>query len=1071
MADKPSFDNLQNILNNIDTDDIKLDDKDLLKKIQIDPEKEITEEKLKQIQELEQELEEDKEIKTILKADKITIKDTEEDVKRVQKKVSKHETYLQSQVLGGNIKVALIVSEDKLQAFLDIKADGKGHSLDTNEVTNYIQNYGINFGIIQENIDKINDQLKENEEINDLLIAQGKEEQVGEDAKLEFKIENNTSLMQNYILQKAEDEKKTFDNPEEKKKYIDTYLKDNELFINITPKNEIVLQKLKPTKGEDGKEVTGEIIPGKTGKDLNIRIKRNLNYEAKTQTYTTDIEGLFIFENNVIWCKHYKPGNYTIELINDNNTMKLTITPSVGGAEPVNVEQVLKGIKEASSQFTGNREKITEKIEQAEKLHQLIYFNMEKDDETEKDDDDEFDIPEKKKIKYEFHFSESRMEAYMDIIADEIGLTVDEKEIRELIEENEIKYGVIDINVPQINSLLNEMKEIQKYMIAKGSEPEKGDDGHLAFKVAKHPEFIDKYILKQARDHKVTFESVEEQKKYIEQYKKEKRVFVSIVPKGQILAQLLAPQEGKEGIDVFGNTIPTEPGKEISIKVKRNIKFEPTNQIYISERGGLFIFDNYTMWCQMYTDGDAKIDLIEEEMKAQLTITPSLGGADPVDPDELYTKIQKMGIEPLYEKNMIAMKIKEAESTHEPVILIIGKGTPAQNGKDAELEYKVKLATGKQFKKLDGDRIDYKEKDAFTAVHKDQLIAVLHKPGKAIKDGKTVTGKQIISQAGKDLSITPGKNVTTKDFDDRTELYSDLDGHLKEDLAGIHVFPVYMVKEDVDLSVGNIKFNGDIVVQGNVQDEFTLIAEGDILIYGNVGNCVLQSKGNIVIKNGFFGKDKGRIICKGDLTAKFIENGTVECDNNIIIDREIVNSIVRSNDTISVRGSKGYVIGGQIFCGRKMEANVVGSKAGVKTKVFLGHNFKIKRFLEQVKEKRVQIGFHLKRVEEILGRLIKKEKDITKYEQDSKKIYVESLQKKIILMNQLKQLKKKESSVNKDDIFITPEPELWVYDTLYPDVTIQYLNKNFIINEHYSSVCIGKFDAKGKVSIKKMRSS
>ena len=129
-----------------------------------------------------------------------------------------------------------------------------------------------------------------------------------------------------------------------------------------------------------------------------------------------------------------------------------------------------------------------------------------------------------------------------------------------------------------------------------------------------------------------------------------------------------------------------------------------------------------------------------------------------------------------------------------------------------------------------------------------------------------------------------------------------------------------------------------------------------------------------MIKNGFNGKGKGCLTCKGNLSIKYIENGFVQCEKDIHIERGIINSTVKLNGTLSILGKKGSIMGGEIYAGEKLVSTSLGSKSGVKTRIFLGYNFKIKDMLQELKNKKIQFGFQLNKIEMLLNKLFRLKK-------------------------------------------------------------------------------------------------
>ena len=296
---------------------------------------------------------------------------------------------------------------------------------------------------------------------------------------------------------------------------------------------------------------------------------------------------------------------------------------------------------------------------------------------------------------------------------------------------------------------------------------------------------------------------------------------------------------------------------------------------------GISVFDNNSFWIKIYKEGNYIIEVTNDNMAVLLSITPSIGGAKIVKSDEIIAELKKLQIKANIDKQKIESNIDNVEKEHQALNKIkIVQGKAPEHGKDAYLEYIVKISTGKNFKEDATGRIDFRERDLITAISKDQIIAVLYKPQSGVKHGVDVFGHTLLAEPGNDLKITMGKNVYKKEYNDKIEFYSEIDGHLKNNNNELTVLPIYIINTNVDFSTGNVKFNGNVIIEGDVLDNFSVEAEGDIQIKGNVGQSLIKGNGDITINNGFLGKNTGKIICYGNLDVRFIENGIVECDQS-----------------------------------------------------------------------------------------------------------------------------------------------------------------------------------------------
>ena len=63
----------------------------------------------------------------------------------------------------------------------------------------------------------------------------------------------------------------------------------------------------------------------------------------------------------------------------------------------------------------------------------------------------------------------------------------------------------------------------------------------------------------------------------------------------------------------------------------------------------------------------------------------------------------------------------------------------------------------------------------------------------------------------------------------------------------LFVYNIYEVENDVDISVGSIDYNGDVVVNGDVCDNYSVKATGDIRVGRNVSNAYMEAAGSILV--------------------------------------------------------------------------------------------------------------------------------------------------------------------------------------------------------------------------------
>lgn len=263
---------------------------------------------------------------------------------------------------------------------------------------------------------------------------------------------------------------------------------------------------------------------------------------------------------------------------------------------------------------------------------------------------------------------------------------------------------------------------------------------------------------------------------------------------------------------------------------------------------------------------------------------------------------------------------------------IIANGKPPRHGLDDKIEYFFNTNPTLKPKHNDDGSVDYHSLNTICHVNEGDLIARLHK-GDRGESGKDVSGKEIPCRSVKILKLETGKNMRLSE--DLLELYSEATGHVSLVNGKVFVSDVYEVPADVDNSVGNIEYNGNVHVKGSVRGGFSIIAKGDVIVDGVVEDALIQAEGQIIVKCGIHGMQKGILDAGGNVVTKFIENakvfsgGYVEAGN-------ITHSDVSAADDVIVSEQKGAITGGITRAGGKVDAQTLGSSMGAQTIIEVG---------------------------------------------------------------------------------------------------------------------------------------
>jgi len=344
---------------------------------------------------------------------------------------------------------------------------------------------------------------------------------------------------------------------------------------------------------------------------------------------------------------------------------------------------------------------------------------------------------------------------------------------------------------------------------------------------------------------------------------------------------------------------------------------------------------------------DITVEISKDEMKASAKLMePDFGGAS-IEYETAKKKILEAGVTHGLNENALKDFLGAKDYGESSVI---AEAIPPVDGDSGRLifHFSTDERTGRP-REIGGGRVDYRSLDLFLPVAENELLVerIMATEG---TPGMTVTGKEIKSKPGKDVNLPRGKNVDINE--DKTEMRAKASGMVEFLKGSVNVSNIYKVNGDCDLSVGNIDFDGSVHISGSVRSGHTVKATGAIVIGGAVEAATIIAGGNVEIKGGVQGSDKGRIEAGGSITMMFIERGTAIADGSINIDVSI-HSVLEAGGTINAKGRRGAIIGGRAGAAGNIVTSFIGAVSNTQTEIEVGLTPK-KRIRIQTLEKEIE---------------------------------------------------------------------------------------------------------------------
>ena len=352
---------------------------------------------------------------------------------------------------------------------------------------------------------------------------------------------------------------------------------------------------------------------------------------------------------------------------------------------------------------------------------------------------------------------------------------------------------------------------------------------------------------------------------------------------------------------------------------------------------------------------DISIEISQHDLEAQITLlAPEPGGA-PIDIETAKEKLLQAGVVSGLDEQELQRVLEKKNYGQSQTVASAIQPVDGQNGKIV-FHFQTDPITARP-KEIEGGKVDYKTLDLYVPVSEGQLLVsrTLATEG---TPGTTVKGKPIKQRPGKEVVFPKGKNVMIDA--DKMEMRAKSAGMVEYIAGSVNVSNIYKVEGNVDLSVGNIDFDGSVHISGNIQSGHVIKATGGVVVGGVMEASEIIAGGNVEIKRGMQGMDRGRIEAGGSISILYIERGKAVAGGSITVDASI-HSVIEAGESLYAKGKRGSIIGGRAFAAKEIVATSIGSVSNTQTEVEVG-------FMPQ---KRARLDFLDKETERLAGEMIK----------------------------------------------------------------------------------------------------
>lgn len=434
-----------------------------------------------------------------------------------------------------------------------------------------------------------------------------------------------------------------------------------------------------------------------------------------------------------------------------------------------------------------------------------------------------------------------------------------------------------------------------------------------------------------------------------------------------------------------------------------------------------------------------KLRVTSDKMIAVIRFYPPSKNGRYMTEEEIREELERSGITYGISDKIIRAYLKGRQFCRD---IPIARGEAVIQGQNARIVYHFDTNPTAKPKLLEDGSVDFHELNMFSRVNQGDLLAELI-PETQGTPGRNVYGKEILPAVVKPAILKYGKNIFISE--DQTKIYSDVDGDVKLESDTVFVSNSYTVPADVDPSTGDIRYDGNVIVTGNVRAGFRVEASGDIEVNGVVEAATLIAGGNIVLKRGVQGASKGYLEAGNDIVTKFIESCTVKAGHTINTGSSL-HSDLDAGEMIVISGKRGFVIGGSVSAGLRIEASVFGNKMNTATTLRVGVDPEVieryKDLATVIKGKQTDLAKHNQTVE-AYQKMVAEKRKVTSIQAVNVKQSVEMIKK---LSSEIEEMSEEYIQL-KRAIEGNRGGKIVINHTIYPGVSISISNRIYQVKE------------------------
>lgn len=405
----------------------------------------------------------------------------------------------------------------------------------------------------------------------------------------------------------------------------------------------------------------------------------------------------------------------------------------------------------------------------------------------------------------------------------------------------------------------------------------------------------------------------------------------------------------------------------------------------------------------------ARFFLSKDRMSAYACLLPPENNGDAVTLNEFLEEMRRAGIN----YGILQENIRQELERGYLRIFPAARGTLPQTGENGKVTELFPRCEAICLDSQEG-QVDFSQDIQMQPIQKGAAICRIQLPVEGT-NGSDVTGQALPCPRSASAAIPQGENTAVSG--DGQALTASADGILFVKDGRFCVQKQTIINRDLDQRQ-EFKISGGLYVHGNVDGGAAIVASGDILVNGKVGEArVTSTGGTIRVQQGIFGTEgKTFLSAAHQVQSPTVEQAEVNAGASVIAEM-ISNSTIRCDGTVYAMAGRGTITGSLILAGNSILCLRVGGPDGNRSRFSVGYPPHSPESWNQLKAELAEAKSTIKKLWDNIIHLRKKgsrisdmEKSVLEQLVEQRNLYIEKQESLTAELNILDEVLRKKSN-------------------------------------------------------------